>query len=670
MAVKTRFVHFNTRSGFNSKIPHPELNSANGNDYFNYIVFIKETQEIYTHGKFYNCSGYDDSEILQKINELSDKINAKQDLLKESDFITINDQPIFGSNVEGITIKEADHFANIPTSTGSGIVDSVEFNEHGHITKVSKKSLTSTDIPALDASKIASGTISIDRLPAGALERMFVVTSETAAMSADVQDGDVVQVTGNDNKMYFCVDYTATTFTSRFREFTAGAATSVPWSGITGMPDLVTQEELDVVDTKFTDYLPLSGGTVNGSITATSFIGDLTGNADSATKLATARTIWGQRFDGTGDINGNLAVNGGTIGYDATNKIWNLSDSLNVGQALTVRNKLTVDMSGYGNSQIEMKTNAGKSTLIYVKDFDWRFCNDDWSVMHKILHSGNLKDYKLSQLTDDIVSGNYLPVSNVLHTGSLNDYTTAGIYRFNVISDASAGMTNYGNLLVVRGGTNDTLTQLYFNYSDGKAFIRSGNLSGLPSAPWNQFAFISDIPTNYLPLSGGTVNGILSVASVLRMSDVDGTYKIILQRDSSGNILFGGGFAANNMYIDADVLRIRANETIFSREVTATDFITTSDNRLKDFTTDVDVDFGALKNIPKKYYYWKDKSMGYDLQIGTSAQELMKVYPECVHYDESLDRYSVNYQKLSIIALAAIDKLHDRVVELEKKLHD
>lgn len=259
MAVKTRFVHFNTRSGFNRTIPNPELNSANGNEYFNYIVFIKETQEIYTHGKFYDCSGCDDSEILEKIDELSDKINAKQDILTVDDFAKINDQPIFGSNVADITITEPDHFANTPTSTGSGIVGDVEFNENGHITKVSKRSLTSTDIPALDASKIASGTISIDRLPAGALERMFVVESETAAMSETVQEGDVVQVTGNDNKMYFCISNTATTFANKFKEFTAGTATSVPWSGITDKPDLVTQDELDVVNDKFENYLPIDG---------------------------------------------------------------------------------------------------------------------------------------------------------------------------------------------------------------------------------------------------------------------------------------------------------------------------------------------------------------------------------------------------------------------------
>lgn len=45
-----------------------------------------------------------------------------------------------------------------------------------------------------------------------------------------------------------------------------------------------------------------------GKVTALNgFIGNLTGNADSATKLATARTIWGQSFDGTGNITGDIA---------------------------------------------------------------------------------------------------------------------------------------------------------------------------------------------------------------------------------------------------------------------------------------------------------------------------------------------------------------------------
>ena len=62
---------------------------------------------------------------------------------------------------------------------------------------------------------------------------------------------------------------------------------------------------------------------VNGNVKATKFIGNLTGNADTATKLATPRTIWGQEFDGTGNIGGNLTPDvSGTYTLGNTDKQW------------------------------------------------------------------------------------------------------------------------------------------------------------------------------------------------------------------------------------------------------------------------------------------------------------------------------------------------------------
>ena len=106
-------------------------------------------------------------------------------------------------------------------------------NNSGTITISSETTPTS-----FDASAITSGTIDLERLPKGALERLFIVFSENDAMRADCQEGDTVQVTGNNNKMYFCVNGSATTFANKFREYTAGAATSVPWSGVTGRPNV------------------------------------------------------------------------------------------------------------------------------------------------------------------------------------------------------------------------------------------------------------------------------------------------------------------------------------------------------------------------------------------------------------------------------------------------
>ena len=96
-----------------------------------------------------------------------------------------------------------------------------------------------------DASKITSGTLNADRLPeipiskipAAAMERLYVVESQSAAMSLTIQEGDVVQI-GSGGPMYFCVSESASTFATKFKEFTAGTATSVPWSGVTGKPSL------------------------------------------------------------------------------------------------------------------------------------------------------------------------------------------------------------------------------------------------------------------------------------------------------------------------------------------------------------------------------------------------------------------------------------------------
>ena len=99
----------------------------------------------------------------------------------------------------------------------------------------------------------------------------------------------------------------------------------------------------------------------------------------------------------------------------------------------------------------------------------------------------------------------------------------------------------------------------------------------------------------------------------------------------------------------------------------------TSDETLKDFVNDIEVDFDTLKQIPKKYFTWKYDD-GKVMNIGTSAQEVEKIYPEIVgeYLDESTNiKYkSLDYSKLSIIALAAIDKLNERIEYLENKLNE
>ena len=92
-----------------------------------------------------------------------------------------------------------------------------------------------------------------------------------------------------------------------------------------------------------------------------------------------------------------------------------------------------------------------------------------------------------------------------------------------------------------------------------------------------------------------------------------------------------------------------------------------SDERLKDFGNDIEVDFEKLAELPKKYFTWKGDEAK-SVQVGVSAQKLQKIYPNLVDLNEDTGYLSVSYEKLSVIALAAIDKLYEKIKELESKI--
>lgn len=101
-------------------------------------------------------------------------------------------------------------------------------NDSGYLTSSSN----------LDASKLTSGTVDIERLPQGALERLVKVANEAARYAlttAEVQLGDTVQQLDT-GIMYVVTDTDHLDSAAGYTEYTAGTAASVPWSGVTGKP--------------------------------------------------------------------------------------------------------------------------------------------------------------------------------------------------------------------------------------------------------------------------------------------------------------------------------------------------------------------------------------------------------------------------------------------------
>lgn len=91
-----------------------------------------------------------------------------------------------------------------------------------------------------------------------------------------------------------------------------------------------------------------------------------------------------------------------------------------------------------------------------------------------------------------------------------------------------------------------------------------------------------------------------------------------------------------------------------------------SDINLKSNIFNLDVDLDSLKNISKVVYTFINDDEQKQ-HIGVIAQEVQKYYPEIVN--KGSDGYlSVDYSKLSVIALKAIDMLDDRLKKIEEKL--
>lgn len=106
----------------------------------------------------------------------------------------------------------------------------------------------------------------------------------------------------------------------------------------------------------------------------------------------------------------------------------------------------------------------------------------------------------------------------------------------------------------------------------------------------------------------------------------------------------------------------------FSKQVFAAQgFMEESDERLKNFEGRINIDLDKLANLKKNYFTWKDKD-DTNRQLGVSAQEIKELYPEIVTETED-GILNVAYDKLSVVALAAIDQLHDENKELKNKIN-
>lgn len=289
MAYKTKFLHFKTKASYEAERAKTTAGTEERKVFDAYISFIDKGPMICTWGKEYKCDiSASEVEALVNAGKISpatvapliagtaavgtstkyaredhrhpEQVNITGNAATATTATNLASAPSFINNGNTIKItvgnKTSTEFT-IPYASKTSSAETLMYGRNifldGDVTgsttesfNGSKNVTINTTISTINAEKL-TGIINVDRLPeipiekipAAALERLFVVDSQSAAMSVDVQEGDVVQI-GSGGPMYFCVSESASTFATKFKEFTAGSATSVPWSGVTGKPTFAT----------------------------------------------------------------------------------------------------------------------------------------------------------------------------------------------------------------------------------------------------------------------------------------------------------------------------------------------------------------------------------------------------------------------------------------------
>jgi hypothetical protein len=273
-------------------------------------------------------------------------------------------------------------------------------------------------------------------------------------------------------------------------------------------------------------------------------------NVGSATKLQTARTLWGQSFDGTANVSGNMTDVGDITTTNTSADIyyklrtdshaWWLGVGLTSGDDKFIiydstnnANRLLIDTSGnvgLGLSTLEAKLNVGGSILmdVYEPHEQGLFFRAGGNYVSQNKYNLSIITYSLDGRTNDSLSINayagitFCTGSNtrservrITTTGNVGIGTTAPSYKLDV--NGTVGATSF----VKSGGTS-----AQFLKADG-------------SVDSNTYATTSTLGDYVTLATNQTISGVKTFSrSITISSDVWREFVVI--RDNKGTASLGG----------------------------------------------------------------------------------------------------------------------------------
>lgn len=213
------------------------------------------------------------------------------------------------------------------------------------------------------------------------------------------------------------------------------------WRGIqnnltsTSTTDSLSAYQGKILNEKFANYLPLSGGTLTGALTVPSLTvtgastfsqainGSILGNAATASRLQNARTINGTSFDGSANI---TTANWGT----ARNISIADSDSTNTGTAVSVNGSAAVTLKLPATIKAALSGNATSATKA-TNDSDGNAINTTYlkksgGAMTGMVTwaGGNAINFRTGHDNYNAIIGYYTPGNEALVLGLQNAVTS------------------------------------------------------------------------------------------------------------------------------------------------------------------------------------------------------------------------------------------------------
>ena len=461
----------------------------------------------------------------------------------------------------------------------------------------------------------------------------------------------------------------------------------------------------------------------DSKITASSFNGSLIGNASTATKLETARTIWGQSFDGTANISGNMTNVGsihsskgitlnpkdinGAIGQD--NAYWyGLGLVANSGKYVTLggyyglkmfTSGVQITMTEGGNVGIGTNNPVDKLEVagaITANDIYPR-SNNSYSVGYssrrfnngyftQAIYIGDINTNNNSGSNNALVSRGYIelnhtsPYIDFHHGNSTADYTSRLITTSSDTLNCTSNFTSSkdikasGDVIAYSAGNAPAPFKYWYPSVD-----TSGNLS------WtNSTSTTTPTTRNIRGPQGATgpqgPKGDTGPKGATGATGATGPQGPAGPSFNGGNItnmlsIRNSGYPTLELYQSTSVYwRICVNtsngtfcfkkwDTIVSYINGAGDYVKNSDMRLKNRISTVKDVLDRIMRLDVFRYtlkYDPDKTVS----IGLSAQQVNNEFPEIVSNDG--DYLGIYYGQIGPIAIQGIKELYRNMIDVDR----